>query len=165
MTLKILIAEDNVDIGKLYTATLESRGHKVVLTKNGKECMERYITELKSGNTKNSFPFDLVIVDQAMPIKDGATLVGEILDQRPNQRIIFATAHRDQVIKNFGKIRKAVEIFDKPFHLKNLIYAVESKTHKIPKQPLKKRGFRYWEDEGILFNAGPGPKRVIAIID
>ena len=160
MPLKILIAEDNEDIAESYFKILTKRGHQVVVTKNGDECIRRYKGELNSGNLKSSFPFDLVIVDQSMPLKDGATLVGEILDERPSQRIIFATAHKDEVIKNFDKIRKSVELFEKPFHLKNLINAVESKVHKIQKKNIVMKGFRKWDnDDGISQTAGPGPSQ------
>lgn len=160
MPQKILIAEDNEDIAESYFKILTKRGHKVTITRNGEECIRRYNGELNSGNLKNSFPFDLVIVDQSMPLKDGATLVGEILDQRPGQRIIFATAHKDLVLKNFDKIRKSVELFEKPFHLKNLINAIESKVHKIPKKDLVMKGFRRWDEtSGISQTAGPGPSK------
>lgn len=160
MPQKILIAEDNEDIAESYFKILSKRGHQVTVTKNGEECIRRYRGELNSGNLKNSFPFDLVIVDQSMPLKDGATLVGEILDERPSQRIIFATAHKDEVIKNFNKIRKSVELFEKPFHLKNLIYAVESKVHKIPKKDIVMKGFRRLDEtSGISQTAGPGPSQ------
>lgn len=152
-----MIAEDNKDIADYYKIMLTKRGHHVTVTNNGEECIRRYRGELNSGNLKNSFPFDLVIVDQSMPLKDGATLVGEILDERPNQRIIFATAHKDDVLKNFEKIRKGVEIFEKPFHLKNLIEAIESKVHKIPKKDILMKGFRKWDESGISQTAGPGP--------
>lgn len=158
MPLKILIAEDNEAISNAYAKLLTKRGHLVIVTKNGVECIKRYESELKAGKTKESLPFDVVIVDQSMPLKDGATLVGEILDLRPRQRIIFATAHKDQVLENYEKIRRGVELFEKPFHLENLIKAVESKVHKLSKQDVVMRGFRKWDGaNGISQTAGPGP--------
>jgi len=122
-----LIAEDNEGISDAYSKTLEKRGHQVTVTKNGEDCLTKYESELKSGNKKGRYPFDVVIVDQAMPKKDGTTLVEEILDFIPTQRIIFATAYKDQVLINIDKIRKPVEIFEKPFHIKKLIELIESK--------------------------------------
>ena len=159
MSLKILIAEDNESIAKAYKLAFENRGHKVSVTKNGQECIRRYKEDLPVEKTKNSFPFDVVIVDQAMPIKDGATLVGEILDLRPKQRIIFASAHMDDVIKNMEKFRRSVEFFQKPFHLENLVHAVETTIHKIPKPPLGSDGFRIWDESELAQTAGPGPTK------
>ena len=158
MPQKILIAEDNEDLVEQYLLVLTERGHDVTVTKNGEECIRKYRGELLSGNMRNSFPYDVVIVDHLMPLKDGATLVGEILDERPGQRIIFVTANKNEVIKNFHKIRKAVELFEKPFHFENLINAIESKVHKIPKKDLVMKGFRKWDKtSGISQTAGPGP--------
>ena len=155
---KILIAEDNEDLAEQYFQVLTGRGHDVTITKDGEECIRKYRGELHSGNLKNSFPYDLVIVDYLMPIKDGATLVSEILDERPGQRIIFVTANKNEVIRNFHKIRKGVELFEKPFHMQKLIDAIESKVHKIPKKDLVMKGFRKWDkSSGISETAGPGP--------
>lgn len=159
MSLKILIAEDNESISKAYKIAFEKRGHKVSMTKNGQECLKRYSEDLPIEKTKNSFPFDVVIVDQEMPIKDGATLVGEILNLRPQQRIIFASAHMDDVIKNKNKFRRSVEFFAKPFHLNNLIYAVETPIHKIGKMPFGAEGFRIWDESELPQTAGPGPNK------
>ena len=158
MSQKILIAEDNEDLLEQYLLVLTDRGHDVTATKNGEECIRKYRGALQSGNLKNSFPYDLVLVDQLMPLKDGATLVSEILDERPGQRIIFVTANKNDVIRNFHKIRKGVEIFEKPFHMQSLIDAIESKVHKIPKKDLVMKGFRKWDKtSGISQTAGPGP--------
>ena len=146
MQQRILIAEDNEDLADQYFTILKDRGHDVTVTKNGEECIRKYRGELRSGNIKNPFPYDVVLVDHLMPLKDGATLVGEILDERPGQRIIFVTANKDQVIKNYHKIRKGVELYEKPFDLNNLINAIESKVHKIQKRHLVMKGFRKAEN-------------------
>lgn len=159
MSLKILIAEDNESISKAYKFAFEKRGHIVITSKNGQECLKIYSQHLPIEKSKNSFPFDVVIVDQQMPIKDGATLVGEILDLRPQQRIIFASAHMDDVIKNMNKFRRSVEFFAKPFHLDSLIYAVETPIHKIAKRPFGAEGFRIWDESELAQTAGPGPNR------
>lgn len=161
LALKILIAEDNEGIADAYSKTLEKRGHQVTVTKNGKDAFTKYETELKSGNTKGRYPFDIVIVDQAMPKKDGASLVAEILDLIPTQRIIFATAHRDQVVKNIDKIRRTVEIFEKPFRLKKLIESVESKHFELPNPSRSLRTPRKWDGvTGLSKTAGPGPNKI-----
>lgn len=43
--MRILIAEDEPDIWRPYKIALESRNHKVVITENGKECLNIYNDE------------------------------------------------------------------------------------------------------------------------
>ncbi len=159
MSLKILIAEDNQKIAQAYYKTLTSRGHDITLSYDGEEAIEKYKNELQNNNVKEQFPFDLVIVDQSMPKKDGATLVGEILDLRPNQRILFATAHEDMVKQNFGKIRRGVEVLNKPFSLHGLIKNVETKVIPKVKTRMRTGQFRRWDGSGLSADAGPGSAR------
>ena len=55
--MKILIAEDEPEIWKPYKVALEARGHKVVISEDGQECLRKYNTELlkqKKIKTKSS---------------------------------------------------------------------------------------------------------------
>jgi CheY-like chemotaxis protein len=57
--MKILIAEDEPEIWKPYKVALEARGHKVVISEDGQECLRKYNTELlkqKKIKTKSSSP-------------------------------------------------------------------------------------------------------------
>lgn len=44
--MKILIAEDEPEIWRPYKVALEARGHKVVISEDGEECLRKYNTEL-----------------------------------------------------------------------------------------------------------------------
>lgn len=156
MPLKILIAEDNPKIMNAYVSVLTKRGHRVTTASDGEQAIGKYKSELNLKNVKDHFPFDLVIVDQSMPNKDGATLAGEILDLRPNQRILFATAHEDQMIKNFDKIRRGVEVLNKPFSLQTLIKNVETKVIPKIKSRIRTGQFRQWDKTELATSAGPG---------
>ena len=97
MTSKILIAEDNKQIAEVYQKLLEKKGNDVTVTYDGQECIDAYKSEMKSGKNISTNPYDVVLVDFAMPKKDGLALVSEILNKRSSQKIIFATAYVDQV--------------------------------------------------------------------
>ncbi len=79
MSLKILIAEDEEDIGKQYKMTLEAFGHQVFLTKDGEECLKKY----RSLMTNDLSPIDVVVVVYFMPIKYGVIVDKEILKEYP----------------------------------------------------------------------------------
>ena len=50
--MRILIAEDDLDISNLYKKALEKNRHQVVLTSNGSDCLTNYLTTLSSMASK-----------------------------------------------------------------------------------------------------------------
>jgi CheY-like chemotaxis protein len=124
MALNILIAEDNDFTSLQYNRILEKEGHKVVITKDGDECLQKYKDEKKKNMNKSQaeVPFDVVVLDQSMPKKTGKQVADEILKSTPNQRIIFASAYalgsNNSLTENF---KDKVEFLQKPFSLKKLV--------------------------------------------
>jgi len=127
MALNILIAEDNDFTALQYNMILEKQGHKVIITKNGEECLQRYKDEKKKNEYKmlGEGPFDVVVLDQSMPKKTGHGVAKEILKTTPNQRIIFASAYalgcENDTTEDF---KENVEFLQKPFSLTKLIRQV-----------------------------------------
>ena len=127
MALNILIAEDNEFTSLQYNRILEREGHKVVIAKDGEECLQKYKDEKKKNMNKSHTedPFDVVVLDQSMPKKTGKQVADEILKTTPNQRIIFASAYAlgsdNNLTENF---KEKVEFLQKPFSLKKLLRQV-----------------------------------------
>ncbi len=127
MTLNILIAEDNEFTSLQYNRILEKEGHKVVIAKDGEECLQKFKDEKKKNISKSHAkgPFDVVVLDQSMPKKTGKQVADEILKSTPNQRIIFASAYAlgsdNNLTENF---KEKVEFLQKPFSLKKLVRQV-----------------------------------------
>ena len=127
MALNILIAEDNDFTALQYNRILEKYGHKVIVTKDGEECLQRYKDEKKKNEYKmlGKSPFDVVVLDQSMPKKTGKEVANEILKTTPNQRIIFASAYalggENEMAIDF---KENVEFLQKPFSLTKLIRQV-----------------------------------------
>jgi CheY-like chemotaxis protein len=46
--MRILVAEDDLDISSLYKKALERRDHNVVLTSSGDTCIQNYVDNLPS---------------------------------------------------------------------------------------------------------------------
>jgi CheY-like chemotaxis protein len=129
MALNILVAEDNVFTATQYTKALEKNGHRVIIAKDGDECLELYENELRKSefDSLEKNPFDVVLLDNNMPKKSGVEVAKEILDKRPNQRIIFASAYDiNSLLKAPGKIPESVEILEKPFSLNTMINKVQA---------------------------------------
>lgn len=137
--MRILVAEDEANISVGYEVALRSRGHVVILTRNGRECVEEYLRNSSytmtgdsshSGNAefaKHGTPFDVVIMDYRMPEMDGIEAAEEILKVRADQRIIFASAYaKETLIDSIQKLHVVAELLQKPFDLRVLIATVEN---------------------------------------
>jgi CheY-like chemotaxis protein len=130
--MKILIAEDESEIWRPYKVALEARGHKVVISEDGEECLRKYHAELlkqqKIKTKSPSPPFDAVVLDYRMPKKDGLETAKEILELNPKQRIIFASAYVKETLEDSVKqLKQVVELIQKPFEADALVDTIEDK--------------------------------------
>lgn len=128
--MRILIAEDEENILLLYRIALEGKGHEILATRDGQECIEEYLKQInKSKGAKDSTPFDAVILDYRMPRMDGLDAAKQILKARPKQRIIFASAFvAETLVDSIKELDHVVELLQKPFEIDVLIDTVEDKT-------------------------------------
>jgi CheY-like chemotaxis protein len=81
--MKIMIEEDDKDTSILYQRLLEARGHQVMVTNNGEDCLRVYHNELQSTilSTDPSLylqPFDTVVLDYNMHNINGMEVAKEI---------------------------------------------------------------------------------------
>ena len=125
--LNILIAEDNQFTATQYDRVLKKYGHKIVITKDGSECLQKYQDQLKSSefDSLDKNPFDVVVLDQSMPKKSGSEVATEILSVKPNQKIIFASAYALTGNEQSKKLENKVEYLQKPFSLSDFVQKIE----------------------------------------
>lgn len=132
-SVKILVAEDEPKILSAYRDVLSARGHKILTSTNGKQCVDIYVKELdnfmslnQSARLTSNTPFDAVILDYQMPEMDGMEAAQRILAKNRHQRIIFASAYVEEtlreLVKNLGQI---VELLQKPFSIDILVGTIE----------------------------------------
>jgi len=132
-SMRVLIAEDDKDTVVAYKRALEKRGHEVLVTNNGEECLIAYNEEFNKvtseGNVSEHIqPFDTVVLDYKMPDLDGMQVAKEILALNPRQRIIFASAYvRETLLDEVKQLVQPVELLQKPFGQDAMIYAIEKK--------------------------------------
>lgn len=157
-TLKILIAEDDEDIGHQYQMVLDELGHEVYLTKDGQECIKNYDYAFSFNCENRPTPYDVVVIDYLMPIKDGLTLAKEILKKCPEQRIIFVTGHGPKLLSELNDFDGQVEVLTKPISLTTLIARIENKRRKdIAKKMFSE--LKKWNKSDSLSNP-TGPVRL-----
>lgn len=143
MGLNILVAEDSKDLAESYKIILQERGHSVMVTADGIECLQAYRDSLKHGK-ETGLNFDVILLDQHMPGMSGVNVAKAIQQLNPQQRIIFLTGWGNEVVKSLNDINENIEIMNKPFHLQSLISQLEGKTrHMGDKQTSE--GFKRWD--------------------
>jgi CheY-like chemotaxis protein len=147
----------------VYKLALGDRGHSVIHTKNGEDCLKVYHNEFQivtfhSDPEEHIQPFDAVILDYNMPRMNGLEVAKEILAVNPHQRIIFASAYlQDMLIESIRQLNQIVEILNKPFSEQELVDTVEDKSIYSELQELnlnidelKNANFRHEQLRNIL---------------
>jgi DNA-binding response OmpR family regulator len=69
-------------------------------------------------------PVDLVLLDVVMPETDGVELAEQILAHRPEQRILFMSAHPAEVLSEHGLEDLDVLFLAKPYTMDELLSKV-----------------------------------------
>lgn len=120
----ILIAEDNQFTALQYNRILGKYGHQVLITKDGEECLKKYRESYEKIKKNDQLiePFDVVILDQSMPIKTGREVAEVILKINPNQRIVFASAYNvAKENESLEDLEEKFEFLQKPFSLSKFV--------------------------------------------
>ncbi len=120
----ILVAEDSPSYALLYKQIFESRGHTVTVTNDGEECVASYKNMTANSDARQ---FDMVILDYSMPKKNGLETAKEILQIRPDQRILFISSFGDELTPKLRALSNGtnIDVLEKPFNSQSLIQKVE----------------------------------------
>lgn len=108
---RVLVVEDDPNLGKLLTTFLSAKGFETMLADNGQKGFEVF----------NSSTFDFLILDVMMPVKDGFTLAEEIREVDKNVPIMFLTAKSLSEDKLEGFKIGADDYMTKPFGMEELL--------------------------------------------
>jgi len=113
---KILLAEDDSNLGTLLRTHLAAKKYETILCVNGRVALEVFAKET----------IDLCILDIMMPEMDGLTLANEIRLVNNKIPIIFLTAknQKDDVLEGFRS--GADDYITKPFSMEELLYRIEA---------------------------------------
>ena len=121
--IKILLAEDDANLGLVLSTFLKAKNFDVSLCVNGEIALERFKTQM----------FDFLILDVMMPIKDGFSVAKEIRETDHDIPILFLTAKSMQDDKLKGFSSGADDYMTKPFGMEELlarINAILKRTYK-----------------------------------
>ena len=118
---KILLCEDDENLGMLLSEYLQAKNYDATLCKDGEEGYREFL--------KNKF--DICVLDLMMPRKDGFTLCGDIKQVNPDMPVIFLTAKalKEDVIDGFKL--GADDYITKPFSMEELTYRIDAILHRV----------------------------------
>jgi DNA-binding response OmpR family regulator len=119
--IKILLCEDDENLGMILREYLQSKGYDVDLLPDG-EAGYKAFTHKK---------YDLCILDVMMPKKDGFTLAADIRALNSEVHIVFLTAKsmKEDILQGFKL--GADDYLSKPFCMEELLYRIESIMRRI----------------------------------
>ncbi len=115
-TAKILLVEDDTNLGIVLSDFLELSNYEVVLATDGISGMEFF----RNGD------FDLCILDVMLPFKDGFTIAEEIRAKNQEIPIVFLTAKNMEKDKIRGLKAGADDYITKPFSTEELSLRIEA---------------------------------------
>ena len=120
-TIKILLCEDDENLGMLLREYLQAKGYSTVLCPDGEQGFKEF--------TKNKY--DIAVLDVMMPKKDGFTLAQDIRQANADLPIIFLTAKtlKEDILEGF-KIG-ADDYITKPFSIEELVFRVEAILRRV----------------------------------
>ncbi|MFZ2339573.1 MAG: response regulator transcription factor [Bacteroidales bacterium] len=116
MKKRILLAEDDGNLGSLLRNYLQAKEYETTLFVNGRAALEHFAAGM----------FDLCILDIMMPEMDGLALAKAVRDIDPSIPVIFLTARNqeDDIIEGFKT--GADDYITKPFNMEELLYRIEA---------------------------------------
>ncbi|MDC3220546.1 response regulator transcription factor [Flavobacteriales bacterium] len=113
---KILLVEDDQNLGSLLSDYLSVKGYETTLEDNGDKGLKSFIDN----------QYDICLLDVMMPIKDGFTLAREIRNLNNDMPIIFLTAKSMKDDKLEGFKAGADDYMTKPFSMDELLVRIQA---------------------------------------
>jgi DNA-binding response OmpR family regulator len=115
-TVKILLAEDDKNLGNILKTYLEAKGYPTVLGEDGKAALEHFKRD----------QFDFCVLDIMMPVMDGFTLAAKIRKLDKEVPILFLSAKAMQEDKLHGFEVGADDYMTKPFSMEELLVRIKA---------------------------------------
>ncbi|MBL0328145.1 MAG: response regulator transcription factor [Bacteroidetes bacterium] len=124
---KVLLVEDDPNLGSLLKEYLEAKGFSTVLATDGKQGYDVFSKD----------KFGICILDVMMPVKDGITLAKEIRAIDPNIPIVFLTAKsmKEDAIEGFSV--GADDYITKPFSMEELLLRIKAILRRTDNKTIK----------------------------
>jgi DNA-binding response OmpR family regulator len=113
---RLLLAEDDRNLGNILKNYLDAKGYSTTLCLNGQEAVDAFSKK----------EFDICILDIMMPLKDGFAAATEIRAVNKKVPILFLTAKALQEDKLKGFEIGADDYITKPFSMEELLLRMQA---------------------------------------
>lgn len=115
---RILLVEDETDLGNVVTQYLEVMDFEVDWIVNGKEAMEKL----------TAFPnrYQLILLDVTLPGIDGFELAAQLVRNNSGTPFLFLTARSERTYKLHGLKIGADDYITKPFDIDELVLRIRN---------------------------------------
>jgi two-component system OmpR family response regulator len=114
--MKVLLAEDDKNLGTILKAYLEAKGFPTTLCGDGHEALEKFKRE----------DFNFCVFDVMMPVMDGFTLATEVRKLDKKVPVLFLTAKAMHEDKLKGFELGADDYLTKPFSMEELLLRIKA---------------------------------------
>jgi two-component system cell cycle sensor histidine kinase/response regulator CckA len=134
----VLVVDDEPGVRALARRILEGGGYGVLEAGNGVEALD-----VMAGSTR----VDFLMADLDMPVMRGEEMAKKIRALRPDLRVLYVTAHSEQLFKERPELIDGEAFLDKPFTVRGLLEAVSLLKVgyiKEPPPPQPPSGFARW---------------------
>lgn len=125
---RILLAEDDTDLGNVLAQYLELQGYEIILARDGEEAWQKF----------NQCSVDLCILDVMMPYRDGFELAKLISVKSPGTPFIFLTAKGLKEDRIKGLKLGADDYICKPFEVDELVLRIQNILKRTGLQEVEK---------------------------
>jgi PAS domain S-box-containing protein len=113
----ILLVEDELELRNVNAEFLASLGYTVICAAGGAQALDLVV---------NSSQLDLVITDVVMPRMSGREFADQLLQLRPNTRLLYVSGYADDVVLQAGISTHGILFLQKPYALKQLAAKVQA---------------------------------------
>lgn len=111
----VLVVDDEPGVRALARRILEGGGYGVVEAGDGAEALK-----MIGGKER----IDFLMADLDMPVMRGEEMAKKIRRLRPDLKVLYVTAHSEQLFKERPELIEGEAFLDKPFTVRGLLEAV-----------------------------------------
>ena len=139
---KLLLAEDDENLGLLLKEYLVAKGFEADLYPDGEAAYKGFMKE----------HYDIAILDIMMPKKDGFTLAKDIRIINPDIPVIFLTAKnlKDDVLEGFKL--GADDYITKPFSMEELLVRMKAILRRVQEDKSKRESNNLYKLGNFVFD-------------
>lgn len=114
----ILLAEDDETVRDLTETVLKDFGYKVITAVNGEDAVSKYL--------ENRDNIQLLLFDLIMPGKNGKEAYNEIMQMKPDVKVLFATGYSPDIIESRASLGNGGAVVYKPISPMDLLKKIRT---------------------------------------